>query len=45
MMIVLEQLKHRKTSLAAVKISATPGTNKNCNVDTSHNIPGMWDTT
>lgn len=47
MMIVLENLKCRETSLAAVKISATPGTNKkkNRNVDTSNNILGMWDNT
>lgn len=47
MMIVLEQLKCRKMSLAAVKISTTPGTNKekNCNVNTSNNILGMWDNT
>lgn len=45
MMIVLETLKCRETSLAAVKISAAPGTNKNCNVDTSNNILGMWDNT
>jgi len=45
LMTFLQQLKSKKMSLADVKISATPVNNKNCTIDTSNNILGMWDNT